>query len=76
MRQYFYLVVAHYDESTYPQKVFLQEHQAVQWGRKEATKASKTDPNWQYELYKQEIARTATLKFVKNLKPYKEEETK
>lgn len=74
MRQFFYLVVCDYDESTLPRKVFLQESEAIRWGRREATKDQ--DPNSEYSLYKQEIARTATLKFVKNLKPYKEEETK
>ena len=38
MRQYFYLVVAKYDESCYPQKIFL-KNEAIQWGRREATKS-------------------------------------
>lgn len=75
MRQFFYLVVCNYDESTSAKKVFLQESEAIRWGRREATKNQ--DPNYEYSLYKQEIARTATLKFVKTLSPYKEkEETK
>ena len=50
-------------------KIFLQEHEAVRWGRTLATKF----PDFTVSLYKQEIARTATLKFVKDLKPFKEE---
>lgn len=70
-RQYFYLVVCNYDESTYPQKVFLQEHEAVTWGRREATKAQKRgDFMYEFVLFKQEIARTATLKRVRTLEPY------
>ena len=72
MRQYFYLVVARYDESCYPQKVFLQEHEAIQWGRREAAKSLMltADPNTQYELYRQEITRNGTLERVKYLPPY------
>lgn len=71
-RQYFYLVVCNYDESTYPQKVFLQKHEAVTWGRREATKAQKRgDFMYEFVLFKQEIARTAILERVKTLKPYK-----
>lgn len=72
MRQYFYLVVARYDESCYPKKVFLQEHDAITWGRREATKCLQLsdDPNWSFELYKQEISRNAQLLKVKDLKPY------
>lgn len=72
-RQYFYLVVINYDESTYPQKIFLQEHEAITWGRREATKALKRgDSMYEYVLFKQEIARTSTLTRVKTLEPYKE----
>ena len=61
-RQFFYLVVCDYDESTWPQKIFLQEHQAVQWGRREAAKARKGGfCNYEFSLYKQEIARSADL---------------
>lgn len=72
MRQYFYLVVARYDESCYPQKIFLQEREAIQWGRREATKnlLMTADPNTQYELYRQEINRTDTLERGKILPPY------
>lgn len=72
MRQYFYLVVARYDESCYPKKVFLQEHDAIAWGRREATKCFQIsgDNNWSFELYKQEICRTAQLQKVKDLEPY------
>ena len=75
-RQYFYLVVCNYDESTYPQKVFLQEHEAITWGRREATKAQKRgDSMYEFVLFKQEIARTATLTRVKTLEPYKDKPT-
>jgi len=76
-RQYFYLVVCNYDESTYPQKIFLQEHEAVKWGRREATKAQKRgDSMYEFVLFKQEIARTATLTRVRTLEPYKPLESK
>lgn len=68
MRQFFYLVVCNFDENTLPRKVFLQESEAIRWGRREATKDQ--GPNREYSLYKQEIARTATLSFVKTLKPF------
>ena len=72
MRQYFYLVIAKYDESCYPQKVFLQKHEAIQWGRREATKSLllTADTNTQYELYRQEITRTGLMERVKYLPPY------
>jgi hypothetical protein len=69
MRQYFYLVAYHYDEYTVPCKVFLQEHDAIRWGRKEATKLQE-DSNYEVVLYRQEITRTGELKQVKSLKPY------
>lgn len=73
-RQYFYLVAVDYDECTFPKKVFLQEHEAVQWGRRMATKQLKKtgDFNYHYVLYKQEIARTGELTRVKTLTPYNE----
>lgn len=72
-RQYFYLVVCNYDEITYPRKVFLQEHEAITWGRKQATKALKRgDSIYEYVLFKQEIARTATLIRVRTLEPYRD----
>lgn len=72
MRQYFYLVVVRFDESCYPKKIFLQKHEAIQWGRREAAKnlLLTADPNTQYELYRQEINRTDTLERVKSLPPY------
>lgn len=72
MRQYFYLVVYRYDECTVPRKVFLQEHEAIQWGRREATKKllETQDTNYEYVLYKQEITRVGDLKPVKTLFPF------
>ena len=47
-------------------KIFLQEHEAVRWGRKLATK----NPDYSVKLYKQEITRTGKLEFVKQLKAF------
>ena len=72
MRQYFYLVAYKYDECTIPRKVFLQEHETIKWGRREATKKLQEtqDSNYEYVLYKQEITRTGELQYIKTLKPY------
>lgn len=72
MRQYFYLVAYRYDECTVPRKIFLQEHEAIQWGRREATKKflETKDTNYEYVLYKQEITRTGELQYVETLHPY------
>lgn len=67
MRQYFYLVVVNYDEATTPLKVFLQEHEAIRWGKRNAANFT----NYTISLYKQEITRTGVLRFVKDLKSYK-----
>ena len=71
-RQYFYLVAYKYDECTIPCKVFLQEHDAISWGRREAAnKLLETgDHNYEYVLYRQEITRTGEMSIVKTLKPY------
>lgn len=73
-RQYFYLVVCNYDETTIPCKIFLQEHEAISWGRKQATKslAKTNDYNCSYVLYKQEITRTGLINLTngKALTPY------
>lgn len=50
-------------------KIFLQEYEAIRWGRTLATKF----PEFTVSLYKQEITRTATVEFVKSLEPFKEE---
>ena len=68
MKQCFY-IIAYYlsdDSDLNIQKVFLQEDQAIKYGRKFATKYRNTNVN----LYKQLIATTATVEFVKVLKPY------
>lgn len=67
MRQYFY-IVAHtiVGDDQVIDKVFLQEHDAIRWGRTLASKHS----DYSVALYKQEIARTATVEFVKCLKEY------
>ena len=71
MRQYFYLIAVNYDESTYPKKVFLQESDAISYGRRLAGKYC-DDNDYMHEvvLYKQVIARTAELTYVKTLRPY------
>ena len=66
------MVAYTYDECTIPRKIFLQEHDAIRWGRKEAAnKLLETgDTNYEYVLYKQEITRTGDLQRVKTLKPF------
>lgn len=67
MRQYFYLV-AHdiVGDDFVADKIFLQERDALRWGKKLATK----NPDYSVKLYKQEITRTGKLKFVKQLKAF------
>lgn len=71
MRQYFY-VICHccVGDDFNVDKVFLQEYEAIKWGRRLATKM----PEYSVYLYKQEITRTATLKFSKHLQPYSKEQ--
>ena len=71
-KQYFYMVAYTYDECTIPRKIFLQEHDAITWGRREAAKnlLETSDSNYEYILYKQEITRTGEIIKVKTLKPY------
>lgn len=64
-RQYFYLVCRTYDECTQPVKCFLQEHEAIVYGRRLATKEE--DINIGFELYRQEITRRGTFEFVRIL---------
>jgi len=73
MRQYFYLLMENYDESSYPLKIFLQKHEAIQWGRRLATKLLK-EGNCCREivLYKQEITHSGQLEYVITLKPYQD----
>lgn len=70
-RQYFYLVCRTYDECTQPIKCFLQEHEAIVYGRRLATKEE--DINIGFELYRQEITRTGTFEFVRTLDSYERE---
>ena len=69
MKQNFYLV-AHQEDNGGSQlvldKVFLQETEALRWGRRFATRY----PEFDYHLYKQEITRNATLQYVKPLLPF------
>lgn len=67
MRQYFYLVGHDITGDDFvADKIFLQEHEALRWGRKLATK----NPDYSVKLYKQEITRTGKLEFVKQLKAF------
>lgn len=70
MRQYFYLI-GHdiVGDDFVADKIFLQEHDALRWGRRLATQHT----NYNVMLYKQQIARTATIQFVKHINPYLEE---
>jgi hypothetical protein len=70
--QYFYLVCIKY-EQTWPQKIFMQESQAIRWGRVEATKS--VDPvigysDYKFVLYRQPITRKGKLEYVKTLEPF------
>lgn len=67
MKQCFY-IIAHLENNNLSiDKVFLQEYEAVHWGRVLATK----NPKYTVVLYKQNIARTSTVEYVKQLTPYK-----
>lgn len=67
MRQYFYLVIhTDLEDCVFVDKIFLQEHDAIRWGKRLATK----NPDYSVSLYKQEITRTDTLKYAKTLSRY------
>lgn len=68
MAQYFYLI-GHDDlvgDDFKMDKVFLQEREAIVWGRKFATENNE----YSVYLYKQEISRNGVIKFVKSLHPF------
>lgn len=66
-RQCFYLVLHdNINGGHLVDKIFLQESEALRWGRRFATK----NPNLTYHLYKQEITRNATLRYVIPLLPF------
>ena len=67
MKQCFY-IIAHLENNNLSiDKVFLQEYEAVHWGKVLTTK----NPKYTVVLYKQNIAKTATVEYVKQLTPYK-----
>lgn len=68
--QYFYLVVTIYDESTYPMKIFLQEKQAIKYGRRLASKLQ-FEGCYEVVLFKQPITAGGVLERVKTLLPFK-----
>ena len=68
MIQSFYLVTHIVEDRVIQDKIFLQEHDAIRYGKTLAT----THPNYTVNLYKQEITRIATVKYVKQLTPYKQ----
>ena len=71
MKQYFYIIGYHFgDEDLKIEKVFLQEDQAITFGRKFATKNNRTTVS----MFRQLIATTATVEFVEVLKPFKTKE--
>lgn len=66
-KQYFYFVAFQYGHSVLiPEKIFLQEYQAVKYGRKLAT----SKPNTKVFLYKQEITTNGVLLKTRQLMPY------
>lgn len=70
MKQYFYIIGYHFgDEDLKIEKVFLQEDQAITYGRKFATKHNRT----RVSMFRQLIATTATVEFVTVLKPFNKE---
>jgi hypothetical protein len=73
--QYFYLICTNFDETTCPRKIFLQEHQAVIWGKRLATKLANDDfyDCMEVALYRQPITTVGQLEFVKDLEPYNRE---
>ena len=68
--QYFYLIAVNYDESTYPQKIFLQEKQAIKYGRRLASKLQ-FEGCYEVTLYKQPITTKGELEKVQTLLPFK-----
>lgn len=66
MKQYFYLVGHEFSGDFVPDKIFLQERDAIKWGRSRATQ--KLDAR--FVLYRQEITRTGRVDFVEYLYPY------
>lgn len=67
MKQYFYLVGHDITGDGFvADKIFLQEHEALRWGKRFATK----NPDYNVKLYKQEITRVGKLEFVKPIKAF------
>ena len=67
MRQYFYVVMhSVVGDDMKLDYIYLQESDAITFGRRLATK----NEDYSVYLYKQLIARTATVEFVKTLKPF------
>ena len=68
MKQCFYIIAYHLSDDRDPKilKFFLQEDQAIEYGRKFATRHRNTNVN----LYKQLVAATVKLQFVEVLEPF------
>lgn len=66
MKQYFYLVVHVFNEKMEVNKIFLQEYDAIKFGRRIAT----INSEYKVWLYRQSITRNGVLTPVKQLKPY------
>ena len=71
-KQYFYLVAVSTDVETYvvPNKITLQENEAVKYGRRLATSILNDGSNNKVRLYRQPITRNGVIEFLMELKPY------
>lgn len=67
MKQCFYLIIFQYSGGVpVSDKIFLQEYQAVKYGRKLMT----SNQNLIVRLYRQEITTKGVLQFYRQLEPY------
>lgn len=73
-KQYFYLVcIVNMDSNKTNNKIFLQEKDAVKYGRRMATKFKVADISCQVKLFRQGITKIDNLEFVSFLNPFKDE---
>lgn len=57
MKQYFFLVVANYDESTFPKKIFFNQDQAENYAKKLAKELGN---NYDVSILRQEMCKSGT----------------
>ena len=71
-KQYFYLVALENTKTIKPLKIFLQEYQAIKWGRRKSGEylLETHDFGYKYTLYRQEITTNGILEYIKDLIPY------